>query len=139
MAVAALTTAYLAVAASTTGGTAPGTASAPTGCSLSSASDISSWLTQMEVGSDYATQDTTTFGSGGYTMMVAGLKTGTANFNLLLGHCTTVWLQATPEDHMRRVAEQGDMRPMAGSQEAMDDLRRILDGRAAPTNVERRA
>jgi XRE family aerobic/anaerobic benzoate catabolism transcriptional regulator len=42
-----------------------------------------------------------------------------------------VWLQAEPEDHMRRVAEQGDMRPMAASREAMDDLRSILAGRAA--------
>ena len=60
-----------------------------------------------------------------------GLVSDAANFNLLLGHCTTVWLQATPEDHMRRVAEQGDLRPMAGSQEAMDDLRRILAGRSS--------
>lgn len=60
-----------------------------------------------------------------------GLVSDAANFNLLLGHCTTVWLQATPEDHMRRVAEQGDLRPMAGSQEAMEDLRRILAGRSS--------
>ena len=32
---------------------------------------------------------------------------------------------------MRRVAEQGDLRPMAASEEAMEDLRRILSGRAA--------
>ena len=31
---------------------------------------------------------------------------------------------------MRRVASQGDLRPMAGSPEAMDDLRRILEGRS---------
>ncbi|MDO8375566.1 MAG: shikimate kinase, partial [Aquabacterium sp.] len=49
----------------------------------------------------------------------------------LLSHCTTVWLQAAPEDHMQRVAEQGDLRPMAASKEAMDDLRQILAGRAA--------
>ena len=30
-----------------------------------------------------------------------------------------------------RVAQQGDLRPMAASKEAMDDLRRILSGRAA--------
>jgi len=41
-----------------------------------------------------------------------------------------VWLRAAPEEHMARVVAQGDTRPMAGNQEAMDDLRRILDGRA---------
>jgi len=60
-----------------------------------------------------------------------GVVSDPATFNQLLSHCTTVWLQADPEDHMDRVARQGDMRPMAASQEAMDDLRRILAGRAA--------
>jgi len=31
---------------------------------------------------------------------------------------------------LARVVAQGDTRPMAGNKEAMDDLRRILDGRA---------
>jgi XRE family transcriptional regulator, aerobic/anaerobic benzoate catabolism transcriptional regulator len=60
-----------------------------------------------------------------------GLVSDAATFNLLLAHCTTVWLKADPEDHMQRVIAQGDMRPMAASSEAMDDLRRILAGRAA--------
>ncbi len=60
-----------------------------------------------------------------------GIVSDPATFNLLLAHCTTVWLKAEPEDHMRRVMEQGDMRPMAASREAMDDLRSILVGRAA--------
>ena len=60
-----------------------------------------------------------------------GIVSDPANFNLLLSHCTTVWLQATPEDHMKRVTAQGDLRPMAASAEAMDDLKRILAGRAA--------
>lgn len=60
-----------------------------------------------------------------------GLVSDVATFNELLSHCTTVWLQADPEDHMKRVIEQGDMRPMAASKEAMDDLRGILAGRAA--------
>ena len=58
-----------------------------------------------------------------------GLVSDVATFNLLLSHCTTVWLQATPEDHMKRVAAQGDMRPMAASREAMEDLKGILAGR----------
>ncbi|MBP6902074.1 MAG: helix-turn-helix transcriptional regulator [Burkholderiaceae bacterium] len=60
-----------------------------------------------------------------------GLVSDPATFNLLLAHCTTVWLQASPEDHMKRVTAQGDLRPMAASAEAMDDLKRILAGRAA--------
>ncbi len=60
-----------------------------------------------------------------------GIVSDPATFNELLAHCTTVWLQASPEEHMGRVAAQGDLRPMAASQEAMEDLRRILDGRAA--------
>ena len=60
-----------------------------------------------------------------------GIVSDPATFNQLLAHCTTVWLQANPEDHMRRVAAQGDLRPMAGNHEAMDDLKGILAGRAA--------
>jgi XRE family aerobic/anaerobic benzoate catabolism transcriptional regulator len=58
-----------------------------------------------------------------------GIVSDAATFNELLAHCTTVWLKAEPEDHMQRVAAQGDMRPMAASAEAMDDLKRILAGR----------
>ena len=60
-----------------------------------------------------------------------GLVSDTATFNLLLGHCSTVWLKADPEDHMGRVRAQGDLRPMAASPEAMQDLCNILAGRAA--------
>ncbi len=59
-----------------------------------------------------------------------GIVSDAATFNLLLGHCTTVWLQADPEDHMNRVRAQGDMRPMAASAEAMEDLKTILAGRS---------
>jgi XRE family aerobic/anaerobic benzoate catabolism transcriptional regulator len=59
-----------------------------------------------------------------------GLVSDAATFNLLLAHCTTVWLQATPEDHMRRVIDQGDLRPMADNTQAMEDLKSILAGRA---------
>ncbi len=60
-----------------------------------------------------------------------GIVSDAATFNQLLSHCTTVWLQAAPEDHMKRVAAQGDLRPMAASREAMEDLKGILAGRAA--------
>src|SRR6185436_9293615 len=52
-----------------------------------------------------------------------------ATFDLLLSTCFTVWLKADPEEHMSRVVAQGDTRPMAGNAQAMEDLRRILDGR----------
>lgn len=55
-----------------------------------------------------------------------GLVAEPATYNLILAHCTTVWLRAHPEDHMGRVAAQGDMRPMAGNREAMEDLKGIL-------------
>ena len=42
-----------------------------------------------------------------------------------------VWLQASPAEHMRRVMEQGDFRPMAHNRDAMNDLVAILDARAA--------
>ena len=60
-----------------------------------------------------------------------GLVSDLVSLNLLLRHCTTVWLEADPEDHMARVAAQGDLRPMAASAEAMEDLKTILAGRAA--------
>ncbi len=60
-----------------------------------------------------------------------GLVSDLVSFNLLLRNCTTVWLTADPEDHMSRVAAQGDLRPMAASREAMEDLKSILAGRAA--------
>lgn len=60
-----------------------------------------------------------------------GLVSDPATFNQMLSHCTTIWLHADPEDHMKRVLDQGDLRPMAQSEEAMTDLKSILAGRAA--------
>ncbi len=58
-----------------------------------------------------------------------GIVSDPETLALLLAHCYTVWLQASPEEHMQRVVAQGDLRPMAASTEAMEDLRRILAGR----------
>jgi XRE family aerobic/anaerobic benzoate catabolism transcriptional regulator len=52
-----------------------------------------------------------------------------ATFERLLTTCFTVWLKASPEDHMQRVVAQGDMRPMADNRESMEDLQRILSVR----------
>jgi XRE family transcriptional regulator, aerobic/anaerobic benzoate catabolism transcriptional regulator len=58
-----------------------------------------------------------------------GLVTEPATFELLLASCFTVWVKARPEEHMQRVMEQGDLRPMAGHARAMDDLVAILASR----------
>jgi XRE family aerobic/anaerobic benzoate catabolism transcriptional regulator len=58
-----------------------------------------------------------------------GIVSDAETLGLLLAHCYTVWLRAAPEEHMQRVLDQGDLRPMAESTEAMQDLRRILDAR----------
>ena len=60
-----------------------------------------------------------------------GLIADAGTFERLLSSCYTIWLRASPEEHMARVVAQGDYRPMAGNREAMADLRRILAGREA--------
>jgi XRE family aerobic/anaerobic benzoate catabolism transcriptional regulator len=50
-------------------------------------------------------------------------------FDLLLRTCRTVWLKASPEEYMARVLAQGDLRPMTGHEDAMEDLKRILAAR----------
>ncbi len=52
-----------------------------------------------------------------------------ATFDILLNSCFTIWIRASPEEHMARVLAQGDHRPMSDSSEAMRDLERILAGR----------
>lgn len=58
-----------------------------------------------------------------------GIVSELDTYNLLLSTCFTVWLKAAPEEHMTRVAAQGDFRPMQDNEEAMEDLRRILSAR----------
>jgi XRE family aerobic/anaerobic benzoate catabolism transcriptional regulator len=60
-----------------------------------------------------------------------GIVADAATYDILLTRCVTVWLQASPREHMERVLAQGDLRPMAGNDDAMDDLRRILTERDA--------
>jgi len=54
-----------------------------------------------------------------------------ASFALLRARCTTVWLRARAEDHWSRVVAQGDLRPMAGSPHAFEELRALLAAREA--------
>ncbi|OHC70469.1 MAG: transcriptional regulator [Rhodocyclales bacterium RIFCSPLOWO2_02_FULL_63_24] len=58
-----------------------------------------------------------------------GIVSEPETFNLLLMNCYTVWVKASPEEHMSRVVAQGDFRPMEGNAEAMEDMRRILSAR----------
>jgi XRE family transcriptional regulator, aerobic/anaerobic benzoate catabolism transcriptional regulator len=57
------------------------------------------------------------------------LVTDPDTYDLLLDHCTCVWLKATPEDHMARVMAQGDLRPFKGTPAAMEEIRRLLADR----------
>lgn len=65
-----------------------------------------------------------------FVMATSGsIVTDLGTMELLLSSCFTVWVRAEPEDHMRRVMEQGDKRPMANSARAMQDLIAILKSR----------
>jgi XRE family transcriptional regulator, aerobic/anaerobic benzoate catabolism transcriptional regulator len=55
------------------------------------------------------------------------LVSESATYERLLAECFTIWLRATPEDHMQRVIAQGDTRPMSEDREAaMSELKSIL-------------
>lgn len=54
------------------------------------------------------------------------IVTEPVTYQRLLSECYTIWLKAKPEQHMQRVVDQGDMRPMGQNPEAILDLRRIL-------------
>ena len=72
-----------------------------------------------------ATHDEVVLAVGG------GIIAQPETFDVLLRHFHTVWLAARPEDHMERVRAQGDLRPMAGLPNALQELRAILGARAA--------
>lgn len=58
-----------------------------------------------------------------------GLVTSPDCYRLLLERSRTVWLQASPKDHMARVVKQGDLRPMRNRPHAMAELKRRLKER----------
>jgi XRE family transcriptional regulator, aerobic/anaerobic benzoate catabolism transcriptional regulator len=65
-----------------------------------------------------------------FVMATSGsIVTEPGTLELLLASCFTVWVRAKPDEHMQRVMAQGDMRPMANSGRAMDDLVSILKSR----------
>jgi XRE family aerobic/anaerobic benzoate catabolism transcriptional regulator len=67
-----------------------------------------------------------------FVMATGGsLVSEAGTFERLLSSCFTVWLKASPEEHMQRVIAQGDMRPISDNRDAMSDLKRILSEREA--------
>lgn len=58
-----------------------------------------------------------------------GLAADPETLPVLLASAVTVWVRASPEEHMQRVMDQGDLRPMARSREAMRELADILHAR----------
>jgi XRE family transcriptional regulator, aerobic/anaerobic benzoate catabolism transcriptional regulator len=60
-----------------------------------------------------------------------GVVSEPETFHTLLANCYTVWIKASPAEHMSRVIAQGDMRPMKGHAQAMQDLKNILSSREA--------
>jgi len=65
-----------------------------------------------------------------FVMATSGsIVTDPGTLERLLASCLTVWVRAEPEEHMRRVMAQGDMRPMANSARSMQDLVSILKSR----------
>jgi XRE family aerobic/anaerobic benzoate catabolism transcriptional regulator len=67
---------------------------------------------------------------GAVIATAGGIVADDATLAQLLDQTHVVWLQASPAEHMRRVMEQGDFRPMAENRDAMKDLVAILDARA---------
>lgn len=51
-------------------------------------------------------------------------------YKLLRASLFTVWLRASPEDHLERVRGQGDIRPMRSSRQPLEDLKAILEDRS---------
>lgn len=58
-----------------------------------------------------------------------GVVSEKETYDRVLSNCQTVWVKASPEEHMSRVIAQGDFRVVGDNNEAMDDLRRILEAR----------
>jgi len=61
--------------------------------------------------------------------VAGGIVSEPETYGLLLRNFHTIWLKATPDEHMSRVRAQGDERPMAGNPKAMEELKSILTSR----------
>jgi XRE family transcriptional regulator, aerobic/anaerobic benzoate catabolism transcriptional regulator len=58
-----------------------------------------------------------------------GIVSDPVTFERLLANFFTVWVKATPAEHMSRVRKQGDLRPMGADKAAMAELITILQSR----------
>lgn len=58
-----------------------------------------------------------------------GIVADGSSYDLLVNRFYTVWLRAEPDEHMQRVINQNDLRPMTGRTAAMKDLRALLHER----------
>lgn len=59
-----------------------------------------------------------------------GIVGNTEALDIVLAAFTTVWLKASPQEHLARVAEQGDLRPMAGNPRALEHIVSLLGERS---------
>lgn len=55
-----------------------------------------------------------------------GIVSNTDALDVILAAFKTVWLQASPEEHLARVIQQGDMRPIHGTPKALEHLKTLL-------------
>jgi len=77
-------------------------------------------MEQTALGQLLARKELTVLATGG------GIVSEPLTFDLILSSFYTIWLKAKPEEHMARVRQQGDLRPMADDRSAMAELRTIL-------------
>ncbi len=55
-----------------------------------------------------------------------GIVSNGPALEVILGTFKTVWLKASPDEHLQRVIQQGDMRPMHGTPKALEHLKTLL-------------
>lgn len=55
-----------------------------------------------------------------------GIVANSPALDVILGAFKTVWLKASPQEHLDRVVKQGDMRPMQGMPTALEHLKTLL-------------
>lgn len=60
-----------------------------------------------------------------------GIVANTPALDAIMARFATVWLKASPEDHLERVRRQGDLRPMRDNPAALENIRSLLRQREA--------
>lgn len=60
-----------------------------------------------------------------------GIVTNKEALDVIFGAFKTVWLKASPQEHLDRVITQGDMRPIQGTPKALEHLKQLLALREA--------